>query len=361
MEIGIDVRPALSRPTGVGGYVLALARRIPSLAPAHRFVLFTASLRERWPHGSPASNARVADRHVPVRLLNVAWNRLGWPPLDALAGSSFDLVHAPHPLLVPARRARRIVTLHDLFFLKHPEQTRAEIRRDYAPLVRAHAQRADHALCVSQATADDAVRLLGLAPDRLTVVHNGFDPLYAGPVDATVAQDVHERFPLAPGFLLYVGSDEPRKNLPRLLAAHARLPDAPPLVLVGPPPSFARPPHVITTGYLPAPQIRALMGAAGALVLVSREEGFGIPVVEAMAARVPVVCADVPGLREIAGDAARLVDPLDEQAIADGLGDVLQPSVAASLRTRGRARSRAFDWDRAARETLAVYERVAGC
>src|SRR6185503_837156 len=150
------LRPSLTRPTGVGAYVMALAQRLPAVSPTDRFFLFSASLRDRYTPLPWPSNATLVDRRLPVRALNLAWNRLEWPPLDMLVGEPLDLVHSPHPLLVPARKAKHVVTLHDLFFLKHPELTGAEIRRDYAPLVREHVKRADGVICVSGHTASEA-------------------------------------------------------------------------------------------------------------------------------------------------------------------------------------------------------------
>jgi len=162
MNFGLDVRPSLSRPTGVGHYVLNLADRLPHLAPDERFFYFSASVRERYAPRAWPANVTLVDRRLPVHGLNLAWNRLGWPALDRLVRSSLDLVQSPHPLLIPVRRAKRIVTLADLFFLKHPEMTGAEIRRDYVALVRDHVRRADGVLCISHHTASEAQRLLDI-------------------------------------------------------------------------------------------------------------------------------------------------------------------------------------------------------
>ncbi len=121
MHFGLDVRPSLSRPTGVGTYVLALIEHLPRQAPEDRFSLFSASARQRYPRRQWPENVRLVDRRIPVTLLNLAWSRLGWPPLDRLVGERLDLVHSPHPLLVPCRRAKQVLTVCDLFFLKHPE------------------------------------------------------------------------------------------------------------------------------------------------------------------------------------------------------------------------------------------------
>ena len=365
------VRPALSRPTGVGVYIGALAAALPRLDPGSRFTLFTSSLRERWTAPLAGPNVDIVDRHIPVRLLNFAWNRLSWPPIETLCGREFDIAHSPHALLTPARRARRVITIHDLFFFKHKEMTGAEIRRDYAPLVQAHAAKADGIICPSEYTAREIERLLHVPRERICVTLYGVDPAFRtapapGDVDALL-----QRLGLPNGGILYVGSEEKRKNLGTLVAAYltlaGRMQDPPPLVMVGPGESFVTSaatsgPRIVSTGYLETREIRALMSASKCLALVSLEEGFGLPLVEAMAAGLPVVCSRGSSLEEIAGGAAELVaDPLDQEAIVEGLCRVIEdPARASELRTAGLERSRIFDWDRTAEMTLAFYRKVLG-
>jgi glycosyltransferase involved in cell wall biosynthesis len=368
MILGLDVRPSLVRPTGVGSYVLALAERLPAAAPQHRFFFFSSSLRDRYPSRSWPANVTLVDRRLPVRALNLAWNRLGWPPLERLVGSPLDLVHSPHPLMVPSRTGRHVVTLHDLFFLKRPEATRAEIRRDYTRLVREHVRRADGVICVSHFTAAEARASLDVEPGKLVVVPNGVHEAFRTPASEAEIEAALTRTALPRGGLIYVGSAEERKNLPRLIRAYRELSSrrsaTPPLILVGPGPGWPerlppRPGGVHTAGHLAVGDLRGLMAASKALVLASLEEGFGLPVVEAMAAGLPVVCSRGSALEEVAGGAACLVEPLEVASIAAGLERVLDDEdLAASLRRRGHERSRAFDWDRSARQTLDFYERV---
>ena len=369
MRLALDVRPALSRPTGVGVYVGALAAAMPRLDPGSRFTLFTSSLRERWTHPLAGSNVDVVDRRLPVRLLNLLWNRLEWPPIEMVCGREFDLVHSPHVLLIPARRCRRVISIHDLFFFKHPEMTGGEVRRDYASLVQDHARRADGIICPSEHTAQDVERLLNVPRARIAVTPYGIEPAFRREPSPGEAEGVLKRLELPRGFLLYVGSDEPRKNIDGLVSAYGSLVgkrhDAPPLVLVGPDASrssvAAGGSRVVSTGYLPTRDIRSLMSAAACLVLVSLEEGFGFTVLEAMAAGLPVVCSRGSSLSEIAGSAAEFVDPRDSQSIVSGLERVLgDQERARELRSLGLERSRAFDWDRTAEMTLAFYRRLLG-
>jgi glycosyltransferase involved in cell wall biosynthesis len=370
MHFGLDVRPSLTRPTGVGTYVLGLLERLPRLAPEDRFTYFSASFRERYPPGNWPGNVRLVDRHLPVRGLNLSWNRLGWPSLDRLVGAPLDLVHSPHPLLVPARRGKQIVTIHDLFFLKHPDMVAGEVRRDYVALVRSHVQRADGVVCVSEYTASEARRLLDVPAEKIAVTPHGVDPIFRQVLPASEVTERLRRLSLPRGGILYLGSDEKRKNLVTLVMAYLTLarrrPSVPALVLVGPGPQWAQAgtrigPQIRATGYLDREDVRALVGASAMLVLPSLEEGFGLPVVEAMAAGLPVVCSAGSALSEVAGGAALLVEPRDANALAHSIDRLLDdPALAGDLRRRGRERSWLFDWDKTAAQTLAFYRKVLG-
>ena len=368
MNFAFDLRPSLVRPTGVGSYVMALAQRLPALAPQDRFYFFSASVKDRYPIRSWPQNVTLVDRRLPVRALNLAWNRLEAPALDRLVRAPLDLIHSPHPLMIPAKRAKRIITIHDLFFLKQPEMTEAEIRRDYVPLVRDHARRADGVICVSEYTASEARLLLEVPPNRIAVIPNGVDPVYrvTPPPEAIAA--VLDRRKLPRGAILYVGTEEKRKNLINLAMAYMglarRRKAIPPLVLVGPGSEWVHGgtivgPQILATGYLETAEIRALMAVSSMLVLPSLEEGFGLPVAEAMAAGLPVVCSRGSALEEVAGGAATLVDPLNTKSIADGIERVLDDGRAADEQRRaGLEQSRQFDWDATATRTLEFYRRV---
>jgi glycosyltransferase involved in cell wall biosynthesis len=368
MNFGLDLRPSLSRPTGVGSYVLALALRLPVRAADDRFWYFSASLKERYPVTSWPNNVTLVDRRLPNRALNLAWNRLGWPPLDRLVGAPLELVHSPHPLIVPGKKARHVVTLHDLFFLKHPEMTQAEIRRDYVPLVREHVRQADGVICVSEYTASEARIVLDVPQEKIAVIPNGVDPAYREPISADEVNAVLTRLRLPRRGLLFIGSDEKRKNLVNLAMAYMglarRRSKVPPLILVGPGSHWAQGgtisgPQILATGYMETREIRALMAASVALVLPSLEEGFGLPVAEAMAAGLPVVCSKGSALEEVAGGAATLVNPLDTASIAKGIERLLDDERQAETQRRlGLEQSRKFDWDAAATQTLDFYRRV---
>jgi glycosyltransferase involved in cell wall biosynthesis len=263
-----------------------------------------------------------------------------------------------------------VVTVHDLFFFKNPEMVRAEVRRDYVPLVRDHVRRADGVLCGSEFTAGEIRRLLEVPESKIGVTPYGVDSVFREtPTDDEVSAAL-ARHGLPRGAILYVGSDDPRKNLRNLAAAYLGLTShrrgLAPLVLVGPGSHWAQGgtisgPQIRATGYLSPRDLRALMAASSLLVLPSLEEGFGLPVAEAMTAGLPVVCSRGSALEEIAGDAALLVDPRERRSIASGIERVLDDhAFAATLRRKGRERSARFDWDTTARQTLDFYRKLLG-
>ena len=160
MRVLIDYRPALREPTGAGQYTHQLVRALLAMSAADparplEITLFSSSWKDRLVLSPDLAGASGVDLRIPVRLLNLAWHRLGWPTAEILTGRTVDVMHSSHPLLLPGRSAAQVITIHDLDFLTHPERTRAEVRRDYPVLARNHAQRADRILVPSAFTAGD--------------------------------------------------------------------------------------------------------------------------------------------------------------------------------------------------------------
>lgn len=382
MRVLVDYRPALRARTGVGEWVHNLARallRLPEDAGAVRpaITLFVSSWKDR-----PSADARVdlpgatfVDRRVPVRVLTWAWNRLSWPPVEMLTGSRYDVAFSPTPLLVPSRARLRTVTVHDLDFLEHPERTWGEMRRDYPMMVTQHVRQADVVVTISHFTASEATRRLGIPRERMIVCRPGVPDWIAQPLAAQLppafGQPPRERS--SGGYILFVGTLEARKNVAGLLESYQRLramwAEAPPLVLAGGVPpgteawlrdALAGPlGHGVTArGYMRPEDRPAVYAGAALLVLPSYMEGFGIPVLEAMALGVPVIVSSRGALPEVAGDAGVVLDPDDHGAWAEAMAGVLRsPGRAAGMRARGAAQAARFRWDDAARtlrDTLAA-------
>ncbi|MFI5179249.1 MAG: glycosyltransferase family 4 protein [Vicinamibacterales bacterium] len=387
MRVLIDYRPALRQRSGAGEYTHELVKALLASHPSDRsargleLVLFSSSWKDRLPPCDDLRGVTVVDRRVPVRLLNFAWHRLGWPPAEMLAGGAFDVTHSSHPLLLPARDAAQVVTIHDLNFLAHPERTRAEIRRDYAALTPVHALRADRILVPSRFTAAEVTRLLGVPADRLAVCPPGapdWTPRSAAPSD---------------GYILYFGTLEPRKNVGALLDAYELLltraradgaradgarglqasENIPDLVLAGVATDAARPwldriahppflGHARHVGYVDPSHRQNLYAGARVLVQPSFEEGFGLPVLEAMTLGVPVVAANRGALPEVLGDAGALVDPDRPADLADAIAAVVFDTArAADCSARGQERARLFRWDRTAATVYETYLQAITC
>jgi glycosyltransferase involved in cell wall biosynthesis len=289
------------------------------------------------------------------------WHRAGWPPVEALTGGRFDLVHSFHPLLVPSRHAARVVTIHDLDFMSHPERTRAEIRRDYPALARAHAHRADHIVVPSRFTAMEVERVLDVTSDRITVCPPGV-PAWREPI---------ARPPSDQGYVLFLGTLEPRKNVGLLLDAYRRLAErgpVPDLVLAGRATDAAqswldaigRPPLaglVEHRGYVPADSRQQLFEGARLLVLPSFNEGFGLPVLEALSLGVPTIVSNQGALPELVEDTALIVDPDSAEGLATAIERLLtDESLAAALSGKGRLRANRYSWERSARTLREAFE-----
>lgn len=366
MRALIDYRAALRERSGVGEYTHQLTLALlKSPAPGRTsgtpidLTLFSSSWKDRLRLEDGLSGAGVVDRRIPVRLLNLAWHRLGWPAVESLTGQSFDVVHSLHPLLLPAKRAAQVVTIHDLNFLRHPERTRAEVRRDYPALARSHAHRADRIVVVSEFTAREVESLLGVGRDRISVCSPGAPPW------------TPRQGPPAGGYVLFFGTLEPRKNLGALLDAYehlaARRRDLPTLVLAGRATEQSGPwleriqrapldRLVRHVGYVDPDRRRELYEGAALLVQPSFEEGFGLPVLEAMTAGVPVVAANRGALPEVLEGAGSLVDPDDREQMAAAIAEALDDTAAAARMTAaGIARARAYTWQETARRTVDAY------
>jgi glycosyltransferase involved in cell wall biosynthesis len=308
--------------------------------------------------------------------MTILWHRLRAPlPIEALAGRA-DVLHAPDFSLPPTLGARTVVTIHDLAFMTHPECAVPSLRTYLHRVVPRAVKRADHIIAVSQRTADDLVELLGVAPKKLTVIHLGIDPSVRRVTDAAVLVDAQERYGLRLPFALAVGTIEPRKNFARLIEAFAlarRQAGGPAQLVIAGRKGWLYDDVFATVerlrlgdevrflDYVPDADLATLYSQAAVVAMPSLYEGFGIPVVEAMACGVPVVASTGGSLPEIVGDAGLLAAPEDVPALAEALTRAVgDASLREQFITRGYARARAFNWDAAARQHVAVYHAVAG-
>lgn len=305
-------------------------------------------------------------------LARIAWEQTLFP----VQARRFDLVHGLVNVLPLAWRGPSVVTVHDLAFL-HAAETMPPVRRAYlTALCRASASQATRIVAVSTQTADDLMRSFGTPARRIVVVPNGVGGEFTpGAPDRAVAYRAARGLP--PRFFLFVGTLEPRKNLEFLVSAYARWrSEAPPelaeikLVIAGgrgwyyqtifeKVRSLGQETNILFPGFVPADDLPDLYRSALALVYPSRLEGFGLPVLEAMACGLPVLVSRTPSLVEVAGDAGVTFGPDDAAGLVNCLHLAAgQESLRAELRARGLERAALFSWRRTAQETLAVYEQA---
>ncbi len=308
----------------------------------------------------------VAHLALPRTALYEAWHGLRCPPVQRATGP-VDVIHATAHVLPPPS-APLVATVHDLHFLHRPDHFTRHGVRTFERFVALVRRDASIVVCPSHATAADC-SAAGIDPGRIRVVPWGIDvrQVAAGAVEA-----VRRRYGLDRPYVLFVGTHEPRKNLPRLREAFGRLGRSDvELVLVGPAGWAPRggegaaagvPGRVRGLGFVGAAERDALYAGAAVVAYPSLREGFGLPVLEALAQGAPVVTSAGTATAEVAGDAAVLVDPTDTAAIAAALASVLDdPALAGRLRLAGPMRAARFAWADTARATLAAYaDAVAG-
>lgn len=365
MNICIDMRPALSSPTGVGVYLLNLVAALSEIDLENRYHLFSSSWKQRYPAHSYGNRFRIHDRRWPVRLLNTAWNRMSWPPIETLLGADVDIAHSPTPLVIPAKHAHKITTVHDLYFHEQPDQTVREIKRDYAALVRKHCGQSDAIVTVSEYTKRKLVETLNIPASKIYPIHHGADHYYAGPSVEAEITAIKTKIGIARPYFLFVGTREPRKNLPLLLEAFQTLQEDVELVLAGPEGWHEEPWRNLVTGrvrvcgYVTKAELRALYQSSIALILPSKEEGFGLPLIEAMTAGTPVIASDIPVFLEIGNDACLRFDAGSPEALRAAMQKVLNDlNFRNTLIQKGRERVKHFSWLETARKTLELYQNL---
>jgi len=364
MRIGLDLRLHAYAPGGISRYARRLAEHLTPRLPPETLHLFYHR-KERAPLDTPQARAH--------RLWTPPHHRLErWALGVELFPHRLDLFHSTD-FIPPAWGARHfVITVHDLNFLYYPQYLTAEARRYYNEQITWAVAHADAIIADSHATKRDLARLLDVPPARVTVVHLAANPVFR-PLPPADVKATLTRHNLTPGYLLFVGTWEPRKNLPGLLEALAQLHkrgEQRRLVIVGRPgwlydEIFAKvetlnlAPWVRFIEQAPLADLVALYNGALLLAMPSFYEGFGFPALEAMQCGTPAVVADRASLPEVVGDAGLLIDPDDPATLADACWRIArEPDLREQLQQAWRKQAATFTWEASARNTLAVYRRI---
>ncbi|UCE43303.1 MAG: glycosyltransferase family 4 protein [Candidatus Aminicenantes bacterium] len=374
MRIGFDLRPFLREETGVGIYFKKLLFSMAKIDRKDEFFLFSSSWKDRFDPKKVPSFAKMAflDLRYPVKVVNFFWSRLGWPSLDSFFKTKLDLTHSPTPLPLPTG-GKQVITVYDLFFLEFPDLTNHQARRNFSRGIEQSVKNADGIVTISRFTEEQLIQRFFVDRDKIRVIHPGIDLDHWVQSEPQEMERIKTKFELPSEFLLFVGTFEPRKNLRNLLKAlkivHERFGKIP-LILVGRKGldsdnikkdigTLTLDSWVKMVGYVDETELRDIYRLASVFVFPSLWEGFGIPLLEAMASGLPIVTSRTSALPEIAQDAALYTDPEDPDDLATKIIQVLEGSdVKKKLISNGKERVRAFSWERAASETLTFYKNI---
>ncbi|HET9014835.1 MAG TPA: glycosyltransferase family 1 protein [Thermomicrobiaceae bacterium] len=356
--IGIDAsRAGTTHLTGTERYSRRVIEGILALHEPERLRLYVNGDRPL----ALDDGARACQRLIPFPRL---WTHLR---LSAeLARHPVNALFVPAHVVPPIHPRATVVTVHDLGYLHEPGAHTPSARRYLDWSTRWSARAARLLIAISRATRDDLIRYYGVPDGKIRVVPHGVDERF-GPMDPAAAAAVAP-LGVRPPYILFVGTLQPRKNLARLIRAFDRLAGERPeltLVLAGRrgwlaeqiDAALARSPHrdrILLLGHAPDDALPSLYAGASALALPSLSEGFGLPVLEAMACGTPALVSDRGALPEVGGEAALVVDPLDEEAIARGLARLLEPTERARRSETGRQWAATFTWARTAEHSLEV-------
>jgi glycosyltransferase involved in cell wall biosynthesis len=368
MRIGVMLRHYDQHGGGVRVYTRALLEQLVTHYRQHEYVLFFNNPALVGTYGNNPQVEEVCVRSRSVLL----WDQVALP--RALRRHGVDVLFNPKYSLPLSGRYPGAWVCHGLDWYVMPWASRFVDRLSHRFLVPRYAARAKAVIAVSELTRQHVIEYLHVAEERVTTVYSGINDVFRVPLSATDLRNVRERYSLPERFVLYAGAVYPPKNFTRLVQAYARVGPAQgvSLVIAGGQNRFlserelAEPARlrvedwVKWAGWVDAPTLAAFYQMAEALLLPSLFESFGLPVLEAMASGCVVVTSNCYGTREIAADAAILVDPLSVDSIAQGIDQALRDAPSrARLQERGRARSRSFTWQRCAAQTLEVLERIA--
>ncbi|MDY7076448.1 MAG: glycosyltransferase family 1 protein [Chloroflexota bacterium] len=370
MLIGMDYTAAARQRAGIGRYTRELIKALLASESLYQFVIFAATGGMEigdWRLEIEGSSVKFRTLPLSDDWIARLWHRLRLPiPVETVTGP-LDIFYSPDFVLPPTRRSTRtLLTVHDLSFLHYPDAFVPSLRRYLERVVPRSIARADRVLADSEATRADLIAHLGTPLDKVHVLYSGVDARFRPGPEPGESERLQARYGVGDQpYVLSVGTLQPRKNYVRLIRAFASLVSETQLVIAGGrgwlyQDIFAEAEkhgdRVRILGFVDEADLPALYRNAALCAFPSLYEGFGLPVLEAMACGVPVVSSSVSSLPEVAGDAALLVDPLDTAGLAEAMARVLADAdLRHRMVTRGYAQATQFTWERAARQLLDTF------
>jgi glycosyltransferase involved in cell wall biosynthesis len=372
--IGIDYTAALKQGGGIGRYTRGLITTLATLDSPYNYRLMATPDAPvdglRYFAAFPAITHRRYP--LPERWMTIAWHRFSLPvPAEWFTGP-IDLFHSPNFILPPTRYAKALLTVHDLSFIRHPQGAVDKLRRWLEKTVPLSLARANHVLADSDSTRQDLQDIFSVPAQKITVVGAGVEERFQPVTDTALLAEVRQRYNLPERFVLGLGTLEPRKNFDGLIRAFSQsaISRSHHLVIAGgkgwlyedifsaahASPAAER---IYFAGFVDDHHLPALYSLADIFAYPSHYEGFGIPVIEAMACGTPVICADNSSLPEVAGEAALLVPATDTGALAEALTRLVTDTALREFCTQGGfVQAQKFNWPSAAQRLLVVYRQL---
>ena len=371
MRIGIDYTAAVRQGAGIGRYTRELVRALAELDRDNDYALFAAAsghrlLAKNWPPNFRTRSVPLSDR-----ALAILWHRLRLPLWVELATGPVDIFHSPDFVLPPVRRAKTVLTVHDLSFIRYPQCADANLRAYLNQVVPRAVHQADLILADSQNTEGDLVELLGVEADKIEVLYPGVEDRFHPIEDQALLEEVRKRYNLPYQFVLGLGTLQPRKNFMRLIEAYSLLVSrhhALQLVIAGGKgwlyneifatvERLGLEEKVVFPGFVADEDLPALYNLTDLFVFPSLYEGFGIPPLEAMACGTPVITSDASSLPEVVGEAGLMVEAKDVEALAGAMKRILEDNALRErMIAKGAEQASKFTWGGAAFRLLSLYE-----
>lgn len=370
MKIGIDIRPLsfLNDMAGLYQHIYHLVLNLIAIDTRNNYRLLSAFKGFR---GEVSIDGKYVQR-FPCRLSDFVLDKLSMP-IEFLMGK-VDIFHGPYFFIPRHIRCKSIVTIHDLMPFRHTEFLRPEWVLSIKKKIYLSVKRADALIAVSNFTKNEIVELLNIPEERIRVIHNGIAQIFKPVNDTMKIERVKSKYGVNGSYLLFVGNIEPKKNIERVIYAYLSLRQSLnckyPLLVVGKKTLYFQSllevirrynaeKDIIFTDVVSNDELACLYSGAQFLIFPSLYEGFGIPVIEAMACGLPVITSNVTSLPEVVGDAALQVDPLSVDDITGAMHSLLYNNeLRVTLQRRGFERAKLFSWEKTARETLSVYQEI---
>lgn len=369
LNIGINTRFIQTQVSGIGKYVLRLMQNVPYFGTNHYYFY-------EYPHVPLCKPIQKENIHYIIpkvytqnRLLRIIWEQTFFS--KKIKQNKIDIFHGPSFMLPIFKPSKSIITVHDLTFLYYPQGFNFSTKLYYYIFFKRSLKIADIIIADSHSTKKDLMKYYHIHPNKIQVIYLGVDEIFKKITNKKMIEKVKQKYSLPDNYFLFVGLLSPRKNIKGALRAFAQLKTNHKFVIVGNKGWLYEPifklinklnlkKKVILTGYANVNELPTIYSCAEALVFPSFYEGFGIPILEAMACGCPVITSNVSSMPEVAGDAALLVDPYNINEIKDAMNIILMDkNKKQELIKKGYSQTKKFSWKKMAEETVKVYDRLA--